>query len=259
MQTLDDLFSLRGKIALITGASAGLGVELARALAIAGADVALVARRRERLESLAAELRAAGVRAEAIAADLGVDADIEDAITQTEQRLGPIDVLVNNARIALVGPSERYSREKWDQTIRLNLTSAWLLCQEVGKRMIARGQGGRIVNVTSVISSAANPIYHGAGYSAAKAGLMNVTRQLAVEWAQHGITVNALAPGWFPTEMTEGGFSKEKFRSKTETLTPMGRLGDPRELQSALLFLTAPSSGFVTGTTVFVDGGWTAW
>jgi len=259
MQTLDDLFSLRGKVALITGASAGLGVELARALAVAGADVALVARRRERLESLAAELRAAGVRAEAIAADLGVDADIEDAVTQTEQRLGAIDVLVNNAGIALVGPSERYSREKWDQTIRLNLTAAWLLCQEVGKRMIARGKGGRIVNVTSVISAAANPIYHGTGYSAAKAGLLNVTRQLAIEWAQHGITVNALAPGWFPTEMTEGGFAKEKFRAKTETLTPMGRLGDPRELQSALLFLAAPSSSFVTGTTVFVDGGWTAW
>lgn len=259
MRSLDDLFSLRGKVALITGASAGLGVELARALAIAGADVALVARRRERLESLAEQLRAAGVRAEAIAADLAADADIEDAVAQAEARLGPIDVLVNNAGIALVGPSERYSRDKWDQTIRLNLTAAWLLCQEVGKRMIARGAGGRIVNVTSVISSAANPIYHGTGYSAAKAGLMNVTRQLAIEWAQHRITVNALAPGWFPTEMTEGGFSKEKFRTKTEGLTPMGRLGDPQELQSALLFLAAPSSSFVTGTTVFVDGGWTAW
>jgi len=259
MRTLDDLFSLRGKVALITGASAGLGVELARALAIAGADVALVARRRERLEALADEMRADGVRAEAIAADLALDADIADAVAQTEQRLGPIDVLVNNAGIALIGPSERYSRDKWDQTIRLNLTAAWLLCQEVGKRMIARGAGGRIINVTSVISAAANPIYHGAGYSAAKAGLMNVTKQLAIEWAQHGITVNALAPGWFPTEMTEAGFAKEKFRGKTESLTPMARLGEPRELQSALLFLAAPSSSFVTGTTVFVDGGWTAW
>jgi len=259
MQTLDDLFSLRGKVALITGASAGLGVELARALAIAGADVALVARRKERLEGLAGELRTMGVRAAAIAADLALDADIEGAVARAEAELGPVDVLVNNAGIALVGPSERYSRDKWEQTIRLDLTAAWLLCQEVGTRMIARGAGGRIVNVTSVISAGANPIYHGPGYSAAKAGLANVTRQLAVEWAQHGITVNALAPGWFPTEMTEGGFAKEKFRGKTESLTPMGRLGDPRELQSALLFLAAPSSSFVTGTTVFVDGGWTAW
>ncbi len=259
MDTLEDLFSLRGKVALVTGASAGIGVELARALALAGADVALVARRRERLEALAAELRLRGVRAEAIGADLASDADLERIVPEAEERLGPVDILVNNAGIALIGRSEKYGRDKWDTTLRVDLTAAWLLCQEVGRRMIERGRGGRIVNVTSVISVGANPIYHGPGYSAAKAALANVTRQLAVEWAQHGITVNALAPGWFTTEMTAEGFSKERFRGKAEALTPMGRIGEPHELRSALLFLTAPSSSFVTGTTVFVDGGWTAW
>ncbi|HEY8515281.1 MAG TPA: SDR family oxidoreductase [Candidatus Binatia bacterium] len=259
MQTLDDLFSLRGKVALVTGASAGIGVELARALAIAGADVALVARRRERLEALASELRAGGVRAEPIAADLASDADVERIVPECEERLGPVDILVNNAGIALIGRSERFPRDKWDTTLRVDLTAAWLLCQQVGRRMIERGSGGRIVNVTSVISAGANPIYHGPAYSAAKAALLNVTRQLAVEWAQYGITVNALAPGWFTTEMTAEGFTQERFRSKAETLTPMGRIGEPHELRSALLFLTAPSSTFVTGTTVFVDGGWTAW
>lgn len=259
METLDDLFSLRGKVALVTGTSSGLGVELARALAIAGADVALVARRRDRLDALAGELRGDGVRAAAIAADLTEDADVARAVVEAEEQLGPVDVLVNNAGIALIGRSERYARDKWDATLRLNLTAAFLLAQEVGRRMIERKSGGRIVNVTSVISVGANPIYHGAGYSAAKAGLLNLTRQLAVEWAQHGITVNALAPGWFLTEMTESGFAQERFKGKAERMTPAGRLGDPRELRSALLFLTAPSSSFVTGTTVFVDGGWTAW
>jgi gluconate 5-dehydrogenase len=259
MPTLDDLFSLRGKVALVTGASAGIGVELARALAIAGADVALVARRRERLEALAEELRAGGVRAEPVAADLAVDEDVPRAVQEAEDRLGHVEILVNNAGIALIGPSERYGREKWDTTLRVDLTAAWLLCQEVGKRMIERGGGGRIVNVTSVISAGANPIYHGPGYSAAKAGLLNVTRQLAVEWARHGITVNALAPGWFHTEMTGEGFAQDRFRGKAESMTPLGRIGEAHELRTALLFLASPASTFVTGTTVFVDGGWTAW
>jgi gluconate 5-dehydrogenase len=259
MQTLADLFSLRGKVALVTGASSGIGVELARALGIAGADVVLVARRRERLEALADELRAGGVRAEPIAADLALDEDVERVVRECEERLGPVGVLVNNAGMALIGRSERYGRDKWDDTLRLDLTAAWLLCQQVGRRMIERGSGGRIVNVTSIISVGANPIFHGPGYSAAKAALLNVTRQLAIEWAPHGITVNALAPGWFGTEMTAEGFAQERFRAKAESMTPAGRIGEPHELRSALLFLTAPSSTFVTGTTVFVDGGWTAW
>jgi gluconate 5-dehydrogenase len=259
MASLEELFSLRGKTALVTGASSGLGIEFARALAQAGADVALVARRRDRLDELASELSTLGVRAAAIAADLMVDADVLRAIDAAESTLAPIDILVNNAGTAPLGRAERYSREKWHSAMQLNLNAAWLLCQEVGKRMIARGEGGRIINVTSILAERANPLYYSVGYVASKAALANLTRQLATEWAKHRITVNAIAPAWFLTEMTELGFSQPEYRQRAESLTPLGRLGEPDEVRTALLFLAAPASTYVTGSTVYVDGGWTAW
>ena len=258
-ETLEQLFSLRGKTALVTGASSGLGVEFARALAGAGADVALVARRRERLEELAAELVGLGVRAAAIDADLTLDADVIRAATEAERALAPIDVLVNNAGIAPLGRAERWSAEKWGSVLQLNLTAAFRLCQEVGRRMIERGEGGRIINVTSILADGANPLYHSVGYAATKAALANLTRQLATEWAKHRITVNAIAPAWIVTEMTALGFAQPEYRQKAESLTPLGRLGKPHEVRSALLFLAAPASSYVTGSTVYVDGGWTAW
>jgi NAD(P)-dependent dehydrogenase (short-subunit alcohol dehydrogenase family) len=259
MSPLEQLFSLRGQVALVTGASSGLGTELARALALAGADVALVARRRERLEEIAQELRARGVASAAIAADLAHDGDCVRAVEEAEAALGPVSILVNNAGVAPLSRAEKHSREKWDRALTLNLTAPFRLAQEAGRRMIARGGGGRIINVTSIIAERANPLYNSVGYAASTAGLQNVTRQLAIEWARYGITVNALAPAWFVTEMTEQGFAEEEKRANAERRTPLGRLGEPRELHTALLFLTSPASTYVTGTTVFVDGGWSAW
>jgi len=259
MSAVDDLFSLRGKVALITGASAGLGVELARALASAGADTVLVARRRERLEQLADELRRGGARSAALPADLTRDGDCARVVAEAEVALGPIDILVNNAGIAPLSRAEKHTRAKWDSALQVNLTAPFLLSQEVGRRMIERGRGGRIINVTSIMSRRANPLYNAVGYAASKAALENVTRQLAIEWARYGITVNAIAPAWFVTEMTELGFGEDEVRAKAERLTPLGRLGEPHELRTALLFLAAPGSSYVTGSTVFVDGGWTAW
>lgn len=259
MSPLEELFSLRGQVAVVTGASSGLGVELARALALAGADVALVARRGGRLDELAGELRSAGVASAAITADLAHDEQCARAIREAEAALGPVSILVNNAGVAPLSRAEKHARDKWDRAIELNLTAPFRLAQEAGRRMIARGQGGRIINVTSIISVGANPLYNSVGYAASKAGLQNVTRQLAIEWARYRITVNALAPAWFVTEMTEIGFAEEERRAKAESLTPMGRLGEPHELRTALLFLASPASSYVTGTTVFVDGGWTAW
>jgi NAD(P)-dependent dehydrogenase (short-subunit alcohol dehydrogenase family) len=259
MGALDDLFSLRGKVALVTGASSGLGVEFAHTLAGAGADIALVARRRERLDELADELHATGARAAAVSADLARDDEIARCVTDAEAALGPIDILVNNAGIAPLSRAEKHARAKWDSALQINLSAPFLLSQEVGRRMIERGRGGRIINVTSVMSDRANPLYNAIGYAASKAALSNVTRQLAIEWARYGITVNAIAPAWFVTEMTEQGFGEEETRAKAERLTPLGRLGEPRELRTALLFLAAPASSYVTGSTVFVDGGWTAW
>src|SRR5581483_3402539 len=250
----EELFSLRGRVALVTGASAGLGVELARTLALAGADVALVARRRDRLQTLAHELQSSGVRAAAIAADLADDDECARAVAEAERALGPVSILVNNAGIAPLSRAEKHSREKWNRALQVNLTAPFRLCQEVGRRLIAAGKPGRIVNVTSVMSICANPLYNSIGYAASKAALMNVTRQLAIEWAPHRIAVNAIAPAWFVTEMTELGFSEAEQREKAERLTPLGRLGEPQELRTALLFLTSPASSYVTGSTVFVDG-----
>jgi NAD(P)-dependent dehydrogenase (short-subunit alcohol dehydrogenase family) len=258
-RSLEDLFSLKGRRAIVTGASSGLGIEFARALALAGADVALVARRIERLRSVGTELEDFGVRCAVIPADLEKDEEITGAAAAAEEALGPIDVLVNNAGISTIGRAEKLSREKWDLSIQLNLTAAFRLSQEVAKRMIERGTGGRIINITSVLSNGANPVYWSAGYVASKAALGNLTRQLATEWAKHQITVNAIGPAFFPTEMTEVGLTKESNKAKIESFTPMGRLGHPAELQTALLFLAAPASSYVTGTTIFVDGGWTAW
>ena len=259
---LQSLFGLRGKVALVTGASSGLGVEFARGLAMAGADVALVARRFERLQVVAKELATLGVRAQPIQADLRQEVQIEAAIQQAQDRLGPIDILINNAGVAPVGRAERHSMEKWQQALDVNLTAVFLCCQKVGKQMIERGQGGRIINISSVLGDGANSVHKTVGYVATKGAVSNMTRQLAVEWAPHGITVNALAPSWFPTEMiTDPRFGRvhDEQRARMELFTPMGRLGREGELLGAVIFLASPAASYITGTILHVDGGWHAW
>lgn len=261
-QHLQSLFGLQGKVALVTGASSGLGVEFARGLAMAGADVVLVARRLERLQAVAQELVALGVRAQPIQADLRQEAQIEAAVQEAQERLGPIDILINNAGVAPVSRAERHSMEKWQQAIDVNLTAVFLCCQKVGKRMIERGQGGRIINISSVLGEGANSVHKTVGYAATKGAVSNMTRQLAVEWAPHGITVNALAPSWFPTEMiTDPRYGRvaDEQRARMELFTPMGRLGQEGELLGAVIFLASPAASYVTGAILHVDGGWHAW
>ncbi|GIW41012.1 MAG: short-chain dehydrogenase [Candidatus Binatia bacterium] len=257
---LADLFRLHGKVALVTGASSGLGVEFARALALAGADLALLARRRERLERVAAELSSSsGVRALALPADVRRREEIERAVERASSELGPVEILVNNAGVAPYGPAETHSREAWREAVETNLDAVFDCCQIVGRRMIELGRGGRIVNVTSVFGSVACGIFRNVGYVATKAAVENLTRQLAVEWARHGITVNAIAPAWFPSEMNASILESPEKTERILRMTPMRRLGEPRELWTALLFLVSPYSSYVTGSVVRVDGGWTAW
>jgi NAD(P)-dependent dehydrogenase (short-subunit alcohol dehydrogenase family) len=259
---LERLFGLRGKVALVTGASSGLGIEFAKGLAMAGADVAVVARRLERLQAVARELEALGGRALAISADLRQADQIESALQQVQDTLGPIDILVNNAGVAPLSRAERHTLDKWEQALSINLTAVFLCCQQVGGQMIERGQGGRIINISSVLGEGANAVHKTVGYAATKGAVTNMTRQLAVEWAPYGITVNALAPSWFPTEMITDprlGRVRDEQRARMELFTPMGRLGREGELLGAIIFLASPAASYVTGEILHVDGGWRAW
>ncbi|MGH7906030.1 MAG: SDR family NAD(P)-dependent oxidoreductase [Candidatus Binataceae bacterium] len=260
MDSLESLFSLRGHVGLVTGASSGLGVECAHALAAAGADVVLLARRAERIEELARELAdSCRVRTLAIRADITHDAELEEALVRARAELGEVDILVNNAGISPTGPAEKFPREDWEATLATNLTGPMILSQKFAARLIEIGHPGRIINITSVLASHASAVYRLSSYAAAKGGLANLTRQLAVEWARYGILVNAIAPGWIPTEATAGGIAKPKWRERMETFTPMGRLGRPEEIRGAVIFLASPAASYVTGAVVSVDGGYQAW
>ena len=181
---------------------------------------------------------------------------------KVRQKYNRIDILINNAGVAPVSRAERHSMGKWQQTLDVNLTAVFLCCQKVGKQMIERGQGGRIINISSVLGEGANSIHKTVGYAATKGAVTNMTRQLAVEWAPYGITVNALAPSWFPTEMItdpRDGRVQDDQRARMELFTPMGRLGQEGELLGAVIFLASPSASYITGTILHVDGGWRAW
>lgn len=261
MESLQAWFGLAGRTALVTGASSGLGAAMARGLAVAGADVVALARRQDRLEALAAEIEAAGGRCVPVAADLADDEAREAALKRAEAAFSGVDILVNAAGIADLARPEKLTFEQWDQVISVNLTSLFRTCQTIGRGMIERARGGRIVNISSAVGQAANSVFSTPAYAASKGGVEALTRQLALEWAPHRITVNAIAPGWIPTEMNidprHGGIHP-RYKERMIARTPMGRLGEPAELVGAVVFLSAPASSFVTGIVLPVDGGWLA-
>jgi NAD(P)-dependent dehydrogenase (short-subunit alcohol dehydrogenase family) len=255
--TLDPLadFRLDGKVAVVTGASAGLGARFARVLDAAGARVVLAARRRERLDALARELR----DAHAVSCDLAKDGAPAALVAETLAHFGRIDVLVNNAGVSEPTPAFDESTDKFTATLRVNLIAPFELARDAAQAMVASQTGGTIVNVASIWGLVGVGQVPEAGYAASKGGVVNLTRELAAQWARRGVRVNALAPGWFRSEMTEGRmFDDERGERWMRQRTPMGRGGEEGELDGALLFLASDASRFMTGQVLCVDGGWTA-
>src|SRR5215813_7681494 len=258
-RSIKELFDLRGRVALITGGSIGLGRQMAEGLAEAGASVALAARKKERCEQAAHELEKLDVRAIALGCDVKDASSVQQAVDATVAQLGRIDILVNNAGISWGAPVEEMTIADWNKVLETNLTGTFLCSQAAGKVMIAQGRGGKIINVASVAGLGGAPpeAVQAIGYHASKGGVISFTKDLACKWAHHNIQVNALAPGWFPTHMS--GRVIEHKRDYLLSHIPLQRFGTDYDLKGAAVFLASDASAYVTGHVLVVDGGQSAW
>jgi NAD(P)-dependent dehydrogenase (short-subunit alcohol dehydrogenase family) len=249
------LFDLEGKAAIVTGASSGLGWHFARVLAAAGAKVALAARRLDPLSELARQIEAIDGRAIPIVLDVADAQSVKDCVEAAETELGPISVLVNNAGMAVAKPLFDQDEADWDQVLDTNLKGAWLMAQEVARHMARLGHGGSIINVASILGLGATG--HLAGYCASKAGLVNLTRAMAIELARHDIRVNAIAPGYIETDINRTFLASDAGQSLRQRI-PQRRFGAPEDLDGALMLLASEASRYMTGSVIVVDGGQTS-
>ena len=245
---MSKLFDLSGKVALITGASSGLGAHFAKCLGEAGASVVLAARRSDRLQSLQAELARKNVTAKAVDLDVQSSQSVATALDAA----GPLDIVVNNAGISIVKPALQMPEKDWDAVVDTNLRGAWLVAQGAAQRWVAENRPGSIVNIASILGL--RTIGQVAPYNASKAGLIHLTRALAMEWARHRIRVNAICPGYIETEMNSA-FWKTPGGQKLIERIPQRRIGQPEHLDGALLLLASEAGTFMTGSVLTVDGG----
>jgi NAD(P)-dependent dehydrogenase (short-subunit alcohol dehydrogenase family) len=248
----DQIFDLTGRVAVVTGASSGLGERFARVLLAAGADVVAVARRTDRLESLAA----GSDRVLAVPADMAVPEQVERIVPATLERFGRVDVVINNAGLGMPAPAVSEDLDSFRYTFDVNLVGAFHLARLAAKPMLEAGSGS-IINISSILGLVAAWPIPNASYSASKGALVNLTRDLACQWAAKGVRVNALAPGFFPSEGTTD-MAEEAGQKYIRAACPMKRMGRPEELDGALLFLASGASSYMTGQVLTVDGGWTA-
>jgi len=254
---VEELFGLTGRVAVVTGASSGLGVGFATALAQAGASLVLAARRADRLESLAAKLGEAGVEVLPVACDVTDSSQVDALKDACLERFGRVDILVNNAGTTEVVPAEDETEEAFLRVLNVNLNGSFYCAQRFGRVMLDAGAGS-IINVASIFGFVGSGSIPQAGYAASKGAVVNMTRELAAQWARRGVRVNGIAPGFFRSEMTEEMFADERSMSWLRKKTPAGRPGEVEELAGAVIFLASDASSYVTGQTIAVDGGWTA-
>jgi NAD(P)-dependent dehydrogenase (short-subunit alcohol dehydrogenase family) len=253
--TIDPLaaFRLDGQVALVTGASSGLGERFARVLHAAGASVVVAARREDRLAALVGELPGAI----AVAADLSSADERRRLVAEVVGRFGTVDVLVNNAGVGHIVAVEDEDVDTFRQTMEINVTAVWHLCKEVGVPMVAQ-RSGSIVNIASMLGFVGSTPVKQAHYVASKGAVVTLTKELALQWARKGVRVNALCPGWFPSEMTAGMESDEGSQRFITTNSPIPRMGEADELDGPLLLLASRAGSFMTGHSLVVDGGWLA-
>jgi NAD(P)-dependent dehydrogenase (short-subunit alcohol dehydrogenase family) len=252
---ISDLFSLQGQVALVTGASSGIGRHMAKALARAGASVVCVARRRDALDSLAGEIAAMDGKAAALVSDLSRAEAIDSLPALAARDFGAPTILVNAAGINPREPAETVTLQSWNATLHLNLSVPFFLARALVPGMAARG-GGAIINIASLQTFRA--FANGAAYGASKGGVGQLTRAMAEAWSRHGVRANAILPGFFPTELTQPVFDDPALAQKNASATAIGRNGEMADLDGATVFLAAPASSYITGQILAVDGGYLA-
>jgi NAD(P)-dependent dehydrogenase (short-subunit alcohol dehydrogenase family) len=255
LQAVPDLFSLAGRVALVTGGSRGLGRGIALALAAAGAHVAPASRTEGDLQAVAAEVRALGRRACPVAVDVTDEASVQAMVQRVTNEWGRIDILVNSAGIVSLKPTVEFSVEEWQQILDVNLRGTFICCKEVGKLMLAQG-GGKIINMSSVRGHQGRA--NDPAYPASKGAVNLLTKSLAIEWAKQGINVNAIAPTFIRTDLNAFLLDDPATRDWVLSRIPMGRVGQIWDLFGLAVFLASPASDFITGQTIYLDGGWTA-
>jgi NAD(P)-dependent dehydrogenase (short-subunit alcohol dehydrogenase family) len=258
-QSLLSMFDLTGKVAIVTGASRGLGVSFARGLAKAGCDLALAARNLDPLRQVAAELAPYGHRVLPLRADVCIEQDVEQLVAQTQREFGRLDILVNNAGISAVADAENMTSHQWQSVIDTNLTALFRCAQCAGRVMLAAGSG-KIINIASMYGISAASYVSQVSYVASKSGVLGLTRELAVEWAPRGVQVTAIVPGFFRSDQTIWAFEENKeLGAKLLARVPMGRLGKLEELEAAVVYLASSAADYMTGQALILDGGFLAW